>query len=644
MYAFAVMATSVISASAFAQDPFPDTQENHWAYEALQNLKNEGILVGYPDGYFRGSRFLTRYELAVALNAAYTKLKGMIDGLDGKIRALDEMIKSGPGGVTAEQLKELREELAALRAAQDSMKGWGDEIAALKRMASTFEKELASLGVDVEQMKKDLASLNDRVTVLEKNKLPVKISGDLNILAAGGHGRDNLIGMNSDGFLTGVPFNGQSAARITQDLSILHEAAFTFEGTNDEGPKWKATVVYGNMAAYFGGQFAPGTGVSNYGRNANGTDGPTSLYFQEAKAWFSTSVAGLGFDAVIGRQGYQISPLLLKRPDTTTFFANDRWDNGDQNFDGGLLKFMFGNVGLHVFGGKLGNDTTTGIGGANVALQTRFLNFGNQANDPLAGGVYTANTMLGVRADIPISGYGGLNLAYMWLDSNATVNGVNRVSVFGADAHAMVSGFELKGGFSQSDYFGGSTKRSSTDNKAYYAQVGYKQNNWGAYGGYKQIERFFGAPGSWGKLGHITNPRDLKGFYAKAYIDPTADIRIWGAGQFYDGVSNVINAGSKAKARSFKIGGEWKVNPTWTAMASYEDVEFKNGAFGNNAVREKWFTVGFGYDFGANSMLKIMYQFSDHERVNVLTGNVAGMSATGALKGGYLTTQVSFKF
>jgi polyhydroxyalkanoate synthesis regulator phasin len=568
----------------------------------------------------------------------------MIDGLDGKIRALDEMIKAG--GASPEQLKALMDELASMKSMMDNMKGWGDEIAALKRMASTFEKELASLGVDVEQMKKDLASLDERVSRLEKIKMPVKISGDLNLFVAGGHGRDSLIGMNSDGFLTGVPHNGASAARITQDFSVLHEAAFSFEGTNDEGPKWKATLVYGNMAGYFGGQFNPGNG-STYGRNGNGTDGPTSLYFQEAKAWFSTSVAGLGFDAVVGRQGYQISPLIMKRPDTTTFFSNDRWDSGDQSFDGGLLKFMFGNVGLHVFGGKLGNNTTSGIGGASVPLQLRELNFGGVAGDPLAGGTFTANNMLGVRANVPISGYGGLNLAYMWLDSNNTINGVNRVAVFGADFDGNIAGFDIKGGFTQTDYFGGSRRRQSRDNKGYYAQVGWKQNNWGLHAGYKQVERFFGAPGAWGKLGHIVNPTDLKGFYGKAWFAPSSDIKVYGGVQFYEGVSAAINVGSKAKARSFKVGGEWKVNPTWTAMASYEDTEFKNGAFGSNPIREKWFTVGFGYDFGANSMLNIMYQFSDLERVNILTGapaGVGGYSATGGLKGGYLTTQVSFKF
>jgi hypothetical protein len=65
----AVLAVGLV-APAFAQtDNFPDVPENHWAYEALARLKKDGLLVGYPDGLFRGPRPASRYELAVAVHA-----------------------------------------------------------------------------------------------------------------------------------------------------------------------------------------------------------------------------------------------------------------------------------------------------------------------------------------------------------------------------------------------------------------------------------------------------------------------------------------------------------------------------------------------------------------------------------------------
>ncbi|MBN8689148.1 MAG: S-layer homology domain-containing protein, partial [Armatimonadetes bacterium] len=48
--ALAVAMTTLFVVPAMAQDNFPDVPENHWAFEAIENLKREGILVGYPDG------------------------------------------------------------------------------------------------------------------------------------------------------------------------------------------------------------------------------------------------------------------------------------------------------------------------------------------------------------------------------------------------------------------------------------------------------------------------------------------------------------------------------------------------------------------------------------------------------------------
>ncbi|MCS6951190.1 MAG: S-layer homology domain-containing protein, partial [bacterium] len=50
--------------AATAQQEVPP---GHWAYEAVQTLIQQGILKGYPDGAFRGSTPLTRYQFALAL-------------------------------------------------------------------------------------------------------------------------------------------------------------------------------------------------------------------------------------------------------------------------------------------------------------------------------------------------------------------------------------------------------------------------------------------------------------------------------------------------------------------------------------------------------------------------------------------------
>lgn len=51
---------------------FPDVAQNHWAYEYVAQLAGNGIIKGYPDGTFDGSRPMTRYEFAAMLYRAMT--------------------------------------------------------------------------------------------------------------------------------------------------------------------------------------------------------------------------------------------------------------------------------------------------------------------------------------------------------------------------------------------------------------------------------------------------------------------------------------------------------------------------------------------------------------------------------------------
>jgi hypothetical protein len=119
-YALSAILTAAIVMPAMAsQDNFPDVPDNHWAFEALQRLKKDGILVGYPDGLFRGNRPASRYELAVAIHAAYTNLKSVTDGLDSQIKALGDKLN---GVATTADVQNLRDALTALQNDVNGMK------------------------------------------------------------------------------------------------------------------------------------------------------------------------------------------------------------------------------------------------------------------------------------------------------------------------------------------------------------------------------------------------------------------------------------------------------------------------------------------------------------------------------------------
>lgn len=66
---------------------FPDVPRNHWAYQYISQLAGNGILVGYPDGTFKGDATMTRYEFATML---YRALQNGAPIDDNMRRAMNE--------------------------------------------------------------------------------------------------------------------------------------------------------------------------------------------------------------------------------------------------------------------------------------------------------------------------------------------------------------------------------------------------------------------------------------------------------------------------------------------------------------------------------------------------------------------------
>ena len=71
-----VVAALVLAAAlpAGAASPFTDVPAGHWAYQALEQLSEAGLVDGYPTGFFTGSRRLTRYEVALTVARALERL------------------------------------------------------------------------------------------------------------------------------------------------------------------------------------------------------------------------------------------------------------------------------------------------------------------------------------------------------------------------------------------------------------------------------------------------------------------------------------------------------------------------------------------------------------------------------------------
>ena len=86
--AIAAVAALTAGVSAFAANPFSDVSTDDWAYQAVSDLSDQGVVEGYPDGTFKGERNITRYELAQII----ARLMAKEDQLNAEQRAtLDKL-------------------------------------------------------------------------------------------------------------------------------------------------------------------------------------------------------------------------------------------------------------------------------------------------------------------------------------------------------------------------------------------------------------------------------------------------------------------------------------------------------------------------------------------------------------------------
>ncbi|MEW5884483.1 MAG: S-layer homology domain-containing protein [Armatimonadota bacterium] len=658
--AFGAVLGAALFVPALAQDNFPDAPEMHWAYRALLNMKNEGILVGYPDGLFRGGRPASRYELAAAINAAFENLKGRINGLQSQITALEQRINQPTGQfATKADLDQLRNELANLRRDLDAMKSWGDDIENLKRMASMFERDLAAIGVDVEAMKKDIADLAELVKGMPKPA--VDIHGDVNLIMLAGNSRDDTFGVTVDGRPTGVDrgSNFGHVGGLTDDTSIGHEAAFQFDGTNAEGPKWTATVVIGNLMGFSEGGLLFGDQSTTF-PGAPFTEPSTSIYIQEAMVEFDTSVWGQGFTAKLGRMGYQAGNYFFQRPDATPYFKNDRWDNGNWYFDGGLLMFDWGSVGLDVWAGRNSSrfdDLFTEINPMFVGMSPLGAPFAGDRPVGLNSSGIMVDQSLGFHAGIKLGDNGNIGLNYIFLDSDflgADPDGgapYNRMSVWGGELDwKFGNNFSLNGGYSQSDYQMNTNNVLDEDNFAWWVKLGYQGSNWSAGVAYREVAPYFGAPGDWGRIGIWWNPTDVMGFDGYVKFMPSSSVGLKLGAKLWTGTDD--GGGITEDDDIFSVYGHLSFNlsQNWSGFLGGEWVRWDlDGVAGEPT--ESWYRIGLTYDLGGDQALKFMYEISDYDADGVTAFQpgtwifLPGVTNDpDRLRGGFLTTQWSKKF
>ncbi|MBI2251734.1 MAG: S-layer homology domain-containing protein [Armatimonadetes bacterium] len=131
MRKYSWLATLIIIFSLISQvmsaPLFGDVPENHWARDAVAQLAAKGLIVGYPDGTFKGDRAATRWELAM---------------------------------VVARMLAKSEQMWATFATKAD--------LEALRQLVNNLREELDALGVRVNNLEDNLSKLTARVWDLEK--------------------------------------------------------------------------------------------------------------------------------------------------------------------------------------------------------------------------------------------------------------------------------------------------------------------------------------------------------------------------------------------------------------------------------------------------------------------------------------------
>ena len=172
---------------ACAAGVFKDVPVGHWAYDDVQLLADLGVITGYPEGTFDGSKTLSRYEFATAVAKALPLLKddetlGFATAYDlEKLLPKSEAAPVTPGPVVSGYLTT-------------------EALDAVRRLCAEFDEELAVFNFSREELTEDIASLSKRLAELEKSQQKIKIKGHAMFYADGIVSGDNRI-YDSDDFM-----------------------------------------------------------------------------------------------------------------------------------------------------------------------------------------------------------------------------------------------------------------------------------------------------------------------------------------------------------------------------------------------------------------------------------------------------------
>jgi len=622
----------LITAVASAQAPFADVPQDHWAYDSVNTLAERGLVNGYPDGMYGGKRAMTRYEFAVVIAR-------MIPTLEEYIRT--EMRTATPPTTTPEVKTTPPTDTSNLVTKGD--------LAAVRKLVDEFRPEISMLRVDVDGLKKDLAALEGRVSVLEDEVNRVKITGDVSIIArATKLDRDSRENEVSPVDIDGRGFNPTSS--MIDPAEIYYDMDLNIKGRVSEHATANATLTIGNYLAANSHPYRDDWAGYPYGGAGRGSHAAEVGVY---KAYIATPLplGPLGMAKVeVGKTGVQFTPYTLKLVDYDTYTNIAKTDNGDIVMTGIKGSMKLGPFGVMAYAGT--HATPIGASGYPVYFTTNFtprpwnmlysqsmalfphIEPALQEVDQSAGVHLTTKLPLNINLGLTMVEAG---IQPYW-NSEYMGKEIKRGEVYGANMSMPLFGkLGLAAEFASSrmtddDEMFSTPVAPRKLNNAYDGKLTFDAGKLALCAGYKQIDPFFGAPGSWGKIGSWKNPTNIRGFTGAVNYGIGNRLKLNGSYSEYDSVirgydsydyegdivassdssCNYLETSRDTGITHYTAGLTFGLTKATSLDLGLETVEYERKGY-DSKPKENYYTVGLGSQMGKNSSVRVLYQIVDYK-------------------------------
>ena len=300
--AIAAAAALTAGVSAFAANPFSDVTPDDWAYQAVSDLSDQGVVEGYPDGTFKGERNVTRYEIAQIVARLMAK--------EDQLNAEQQATLNKLAGEYADELANLGVRVSNLEKKVGNIYWSGDARMRYQDNANSAESWTGRMRINVKAQVNDSTTINGRLTTNMKFKAPGTDDSNtyMDVLnATHKFGKDVTVKL------------GRYANNFGGRASWLYGDSHNFDGAElsyNNGKLWLATGF---------GQFNAGD-VSVIGQAEDKAEGKEKID---------------GADAYYARGAYDFSFAKLG-VDYLNFKGDDQYQNWDAELLGANLTIPVG--------------------------------------------------------------------------------------------------------------------------------------------------------------------------------------------------------------------------------------------------------------------------------------------------------------